>query len=195
MCVLNVGANIGLYTLIAGKCVGDEGVVYSFEPSSLSFVRLAKNVRLNKLLNVRLSHLGISDFKGRIAIMRDSLYPDLDSHFSVKRVSNNAIPPEALEIIACNTLDNYFYNISHKGIVDMMIIDVEGSELSVLKGAQAIIKNSSKLIILVECTKNIKEINTFLTSNGFFFFEILNENGELKKIHTIQKGNIVAIKY
>ena len=76
-----------------------------------------------------------------------------------------------------------------------MIIDVEGSELSVLKGAQAIIKNSSKLIILVECTKNIKEINTFLTSNGFFFFEILNENGELKKIHTIQKGNIVAIKY
>jgi protein-L-isoaspartate O-methyltransferase len=54
--VLDVGANIGMYTLSAAKIVGDSGKVYSFEPDPIVFSNLKKNVVMNNHKNVILTN-------------------------------------------------------------------------------------------------------------------------------------------
>ena len=50
--VIDVGANIGVYTLLAASVVGDQGKVVAFEPGRQSFARLQENVQLNGLHQV-----------------------------------------------------------------------------------------------------------------------------------------------
>lgn len=196
MRVLNIGANVGLYSLIAGKIVGQEGEVHAFEPSSLNFDRLKRNVALNGLNNVQLNQLAVSDFKGALAVMRDPAHPDLDSHFFVQRVEDGKLPVGALEQIPCNTIDDYWSNCCINGIkkVDMMIIDVEGGELSVFKGAVSVIGISQTLMIMVECTEHLGEISTFLSGHGFSFFDLDVANGTLSNVVSIKRGNIFAYR-
>lgn len=196
MRVLNIGANVGLYSLIAGKIAGPKGEIHAFEPASLNFDRLKRNVALNGLNNVRLNQFAVSDFKGALAVMRDPSHPGLDSHFFVQRVDDGKVPDGAIEMIPCDTIDNYWSSCSDSDIkkIDMMIIDVEGAELSVLKGAVSVIGMSKSLIIMVECTENIEEINNFLSTRGFTFFDLDVVNGKLNKIASIKRGNIFALR-
>ena len=196
MRVLNIGANVGLYTLIAGKVVGAQGEVHAFEPASLNFDRLKRNVALNGLNNVRLNQFAVSNFKGALAVMRDPSHPGLDSHFFVQRVDDGKVPEGAVEMIPCDTIDNYWSSFFNSDIkkIDMMIIDVEGAELSVLEGAESVIGMSQSLMIMVECTENLDEINSFLSARGFTFFELDVVNGKLNKIASIKRGNIFALR-
>ncbi len=52
----------------------------------------------------------------------------------------------------------------------MIIVDVEGAELSVFNGAQALLAASPNLVIMVECTERLDEIDELLRSQGFSFF-------------------------
>ena len=50
--VFDVGANIGIYSLLASKSLGKDGQIYSFEPSETAFKRLNINVTLNNFKNI-----------------------------------------------------------------------------------------------------------------------------------------------
>src|SRR5437879_3937805 len=58
---VDVGANIGLFTLVAALRVGSTGRVFAFEPTSETFERLVANVRLNKFTNVSPHRVALSD--------------------------------------------------------------------------------------------------------------------------------------
>ena len=57
--VVDVGANIGLYSILADQRVGDEGAVWAFEPSGETLQRMQKNLVLNGCSRVRLARLGV----------------------------------------------------------------------------------------------------------------------------------------
>ena len=57
MTVINVGANVGLYALMASRIVGERGAVHAFEPSSESFERLRRNRDMNDCSNLQLSQI------------------------------------------------------------------------------------------------------------------------------------------
>ncbi|MCB1484492.1 MAG: FkbM family methyltransferase [Hyphomicrobiaceae bacterium] len=59
--VIDIGANIGWYSLVAALRVGQSGQVISYEPSAENFALLARNVRINNLTNVRVSRAAIGD--------------------------------------------------------------------------------------------------------------------------------------
>src|SRR5437762_6700710 len=62
MTVLDVGANIGYYVLLAARMVGPEGFIYAVEPAPANVGALQRNLRLNALDDrVRVLHMGISD--------------------------------------------------------------------------------------------------------------------------------------
>ena len=63
---VDVGANIGLYTLIAAHIVGASGRVYAFEPGSETYRRLLSNVQLNQMTNVSCHELALSDSTARL---------------------------------------------------------------------------------------------------------------------------------
>lgn len=70
MTFLDIGANIGVYSLFAAKKIGPSGTVIAFEPSPREFSALAGNVALNRLANVQLHQVGvgIADSRARLKV-------------------------------------------------------------------------------------------------------------------------------
>ena len=68
--VLDIGANIGYYTLIFARLVGEEGKVFAFEPDPENFALLKKNVEINGYHNVVLVQKAISNKTGKIRLFK-----------------------------------------------------------------------------------------------------------------------------
>ena len=65
--VLDIGANIGYYTLIFAELVGEKGKVYAFEPDPTNFDLLRKNVEINGYRNITLIQKAVSNKNGKIS--------------------------------------------------------------------------------------------------------------------------------
>ncbi len=125
MVVLDVGANIGQYTLLAAKRVGINGKVHSFEPSTANYARLARNVERNGWNSVAQAYkVAIGSAPG-LALL--ALPADGGSNWLGE---SGDTPTEQVEV---TTLDLF---VSQNGInrVDFVKIDAEGADLEVLKG-------------------------------------------------------------
>ena len=59
--VLDVGARVGIYTVLSGILVGNSGQVFGFEPDPRNFAALCKSVKLNKLKNVSISRVALGE--------------------------------------------------------------------------------------------------------------------------------------
>jgi FkbM family methyltransferase len=108
MRVVNVGANIGLYTIITGKLAGPKGEVHAFEPSTTTYERLQRNTRLNDLANVVTNNIALSDTEGRLILRSDPKDRSLDGHRFVESLSQSGTVLSGDEVIPCGTLDSYF---------------------------------------------------------------------------------------
>jgi FkbM family methyltransferase len=196
MRVLNIGANAGLYTIIASKLVGPNGIVQAFEPSSQNFMLLKKNIEQNGCDNVVASNLALSDFHGQLSLNRDPLHKKLDGHFYVRAITENTINLIApMEIVSCATLDECWGDTCKGEIkpVDFIIIDVEGAEWSVFRGARQTIKASPNLVMIMECTEHITEIAAFLDELGFACYQF--NLGALQFVPTInEQGSYVVVR-
>jgi FkbM family methyltransferase len=196
MRVLNIGANAGLYTIIASKLVGTAGEVHAFEPSSRNFGLLKANIELNQCRNVVANNLALSNFQGRLSLHSDPLHPDYDGHFFVRRLTDvSDTPSQPMEIIPCTTLDDYWQEACGGEMhpVDFIIIDVEGAELSVLEGARRTFAASPNLGMIMECTEQIPEIGAFLEEFGFETYHLGSETSSLLPTE-IERGSLVALR-
>lgn len=115
--VLDIGANIGYYTLLMSKMVGRSGKVYSFEPEPKNFEILQKNIQLNNIENVVLSNLAMSDKSGKA-------FMELSNDSGQHRLSESGIE------IQTTTIDEYFKDVK----IDFIKMDAEGSEGRIFKG-------------------------------------------------------------
>ena len=157
MIVVDAGANIGLYSLIASKIVGREGKVISFEPSKETYHRLQKNIALNKIFNILTENKGLGDnLNEKLVLRQDVGYGDAERYLlpmneepiiTLKNVNEIKIAEE----ISIVTLDNYLTKINQSKI-DFLKIDTEGFEYYILRGAKQTLINNPEIIILMECT-------------------------------------------
>jgi FkbM family methyltransferase len=123
--VVDVGANVGLYSLIAARAVGDEGRVFSFEPDPRTVPFLAENATRNHLKNITIVSAAASDVEGTQEMYlaphanRSSLYrtPTLDG---LERV-------ESVETVSVDS-------VLGDSKVDVVKVDAEGSEPQVFRG-------------------------------------------------------------
>lgn len=127
MVVLDVGADMGYYTLLFAKRVGKDGRVYSFEPIPWSRDRLIKNINLNDYENVIVSDYALYDENGTTKMIK----PGNESRLSVSMNSDDEGEFEVKLI----TFDDFFSKNKVEK-VDVVKIDTEGSELNVLKGME-----------------------------------------------------------
>lgn len=146
---VDIGANIGLFTLIAAKRVGKTGQVYAFEPSSKTFQRLLANVELNHLTNVSCQQVALSDSTTQLD-MNVSL-DGFDAWNSFARpIAGNSFTNE---VVTCITWDSFAEQRCLIGRVTMMKIDVEGWESCVLSGGYKILSRSDAPILQIEFTE------------------------------------------
>lgn len=124
---IDVGAHLGIYTLVASQLVGESGRVVAFEPSVQSFSRLRQNIVLNGLTNVCAFPVAVSDRTGRAWLYHPEV-PDSNSLGKDPAWGNEA------EEVVTQTLDHVVEECALTS-VDVIKIDVEGAEELVLRGA------------------------------------------------------------
>jgi FkbM family methyltransferase len=159
MNVVDIGANIGLYSIVADKIIGPTGRVWAFEPSSETHKRLLTNLSLNKTSSVEPTKIALSDVvDGVLEFRRDPGYRDGDRYLATRIEENPRVavkPDDAgdMEMVKVTTLDYYMYaGKSESPRVDFMKMDIEGGEYSVFRGARKILTDNSDIMLLFECT-------------------------------------------
>ena len=178
--VVDVGAHIGLYSLIAAKRVGSSGKVIAIEPDPENCKLLQRNVEINKLTNVSILELAAFSSTSKLKLY----LPGKERGFTKLStlMANRAVTENFLEIDA-TTLDCLLVT---QGIteVNWIKIDVEGAELEVLRGAAITLSESMDIALLIE-VHNVNNMDLYsaivklLRSYGFDIkFERRYANGE-----------------
>lgn len=143
MVVVDVGANIGYYSLIAARRVGDAGRVFAFEPDSNNFAFLQQMVARNRFANVISHNIALGDCDGSI-----------DLYLSDDNKGDHRIYPVSLEnrskiTIPMNTLDAVLKSDGSLR-VDFLKMDVQGAEGLVLGGMPSVLSSNPNMIIFSE---------------------------------------------
>ena len=131
--VLDIGANVGLYTVLLARTVGTEGLVIACEPCAQNFNHLEENLKLNDLANARLFRKALGNSSGKAKLYASTVI----GNSSLSGVRSGKAEAEDVEVIEGDSL-----------IVSEMLpvpravkIDVEGFEYAVIQGLQATLKN------------------------------------------------------
>lgn len=175
--IVDVGANIGYYTLIAAEFMKKNGKVVAFEPSNVNYCLLSKTVNENDLKNVVLVKKAVGDTSSI-----DYLYSG-DKNFGDRKMYKASLN-DSREKVEVVTLDNYFIGDEQ---IDMLKIDIEGYEVKAFKGAKKLFEKRKVKVIISELRPESLELAKddwceyidLLEKFGFIIFNIDEETGEI----------------
>jgi len=174
--VVDIGANIGYYTLIFAKLVGNNGKVFAFEPEPNNFELLKKNVMTNGYTNVELVRKGISNVNETAILYLDK--NNKGGHTLIDKIEER----ESIKIDSIR-LDDYFQD----DIIDFIKIDVEGFESEAVKGMAKVLQRTNNVKLMTEFSsyllkKSGIEPIEYLKLLKDFGFNIYNLEKKKKKV-------------
>lgn len=171
MCVVDAGANEGLFTILAARIVGGTGTVHAFEPSPRERDRLMSNISINGLSNVKVHSEALGAAAGTATLqvagaghsghntLGDFMYASTTREVSL---GVNVVPLD--QVAAAEGLSR----------LDLLKIDVEGSEVAVLRGA-GLVLNTLRPVVIAEAQdaslrnmgSSVGELIDLLRSHGY----------------------------
>lgn len=190
--VIDVGANIGYYTLIFAQLVGKSGKVFAFEPEPKNFEILKKNIEINNYDNVIVEQKIVSEKCGKMKLYVSN--SDIVGH-RIQQMGNleNFVEVESV------TLDDYMKKLNLDEKVNFIKIDVEGAEPNVLEGSKEILEKNNHLKIFTEFNRAVvknygtdpKKMIDLLYEKGF---EIYLPNYKDNKINLTNADELLTSK-
>jgi FkbM family methyltransferase len=147
-CVVDVGANVGFYTVRLSEAVGIQGTVHAFEPVPETFAILSATVRRLPLSNVVLHASALSDHSGTAEIVVPREAGGADNLY-LAHLAGKAAPPGRRTRIETVTLDEFRRNGLPR--ISFIKCDVEGAELLVLRGALAVLREDRPVMLCEVC--------------------------------------------
>jgi FkbM family methyltransferase len=187
MNIIDIGANIGYYTVIASKRVGQSGKVFSYEPDPENFRFLEDNIKKNNLENTIPLMTALSD-----TISERKLY--LGNNKCTTHAFTDNSGTGKSELVNTDTLDHSLIQYGSP-IIDIIKIDIEGAEILALEGMKETINRSPNLIMFTELypkamrrlNRNPVEYLERLQRFGFTLFLIDENKQNLDTINDINK--------
>ncbi|WP_326981343.1 FkbM family methyltransferase [Chryseobacterium sp. MYb264] len=173
---IDIGGNIGLFSLNASKIIGNEGNIVAFEAFTPNYHQFNHHVSINHLQNITLEHLAIADRKSFIEILYN------DAYNNVGMASSFLEEYTAKERVESISLDEY---VREKQIskIDLIKIDIEGGEFAALKGMSNVLEHyQPKIVIeinniaLKSSHHSEEELISLLTAKGYNKTKILSQN-------------------
>ncbi len=142
MTVVDMGANIGYYTVIAAGRVGPTGRVFAYEPEEKNFAILEKNIAKNGFSWATAVKLALSDRAGARTLFL------ADAHSGLHSFANNRHQLGEAEV-ACDTLDS---SLKRQGSpkVDIIKMDIEGAEILAIDGMRETLAANRNLVLFSE---------------------------------------------
>ena len=158
MLVVDGGANMGGYSLLASRRAGPAGRVFSFEPDPRNFERLAARVR--RCANVQPVSKAIADKSGQSVLF-------LDTFHAGHSLVDGRVGPTGISV-AVTSLDDFVRELGLPGL-DVVKLDIEGAELLALDGMQQLLRGKRRPVILCEVHPPIapEELIAKVEANGY----------------------------
>lgn len=194
MVVVDVGAHVGYYTLLAARLVGPEGKVYAFEPEPENYATLQKNVGTNGYGNVTLVPRAVSDRTDKVKLFLSSQGNDRHSIYPNPR---SCLREPSIEVATIN-LDE-FLAAEGRLHVDLIKMDIEGAELLALQGMHQLLSRSNDVKLIVEFAPVNLQASGFapggllerLVALGFTLTSI-EEDGSLNRLEAADFPSFVS---
>jgi FkbM family methyltransferase len=183
MTVLDIGADIGYYTLQAAVRVGDSGRVHSFEPVDTTYAKLRENVELNGLENVCLNQVAVHDHEGTVEV-----FVAKENSTGASKLTRGMGLSGRSQAVRCLSIDDYLRERSIE-TVDVVKIDVEGSEPYVVKGMRSTLEANPDLVLFMEINQptlkaqgsSAEDLVEYMTELGFRPYSI-RRGGEARPL-------------
>jgi FkbM family methyltransferase len=140
----DIGANVGVYTLLASKLVGDNGQVVAFEPLPENLAFLRRHIELNRCANVRVVEAALSDRSGSGMLATEG-------HRSMGRLTTGG--SVAVAVLALDAAVARL-GLPLPGVLKM---DIEGGEAAALRGAGRTVDSSRPTIFLSTHGRTVRE--------------------------------------
>lgn len=182
MTVIDVGANIGYYTLMAANIVGPKGKVISFEANPETHDILFRNIHINGYLE-RVTTLNKAVYLKSTSLEFNVLekYQGSCSIFNLDFVEKHFLDKVKKIQVEAISLDEY---IPQGNRVDFIKIDAEGAEPYILLGAERILNQNKDIILMMEWAPHmlnhddikVSDLYQYLSNKGFSFFIIENDS-------------------
>jgi FkbM family methyltransferase len=177
MQILDVGANIGLYTVLLARLTGEAGRVFAFEPEPNLFSLLCENCAANEELNVTPFQCAAGNANGRATFQR-ATFNSGDNRLGASKPGGHSIEVEVVrldEVLPMRT-------------VQFIKLDVQGHELAALSGMQQVLASSPDVRVLFEFwPAGLRAANAspellfkFFHERGFVIYEV--EKGQARKL-------------
>ncbi len=182
----DIGANIGIYTVLAALNTGETGKVYAFEPHSANFSRLLENIAANGLQDIVIPcNVALNDTEGFFPFNYISnVSGTANSQLATVRGAHETeYRPEVSELKYATSLDH----LVDSGLLEVphhVKIDVDGNEMLILKGMRRLLSGPQRpRSVQVEINKRYKEeIMPFMESCGYVMSERHFSRSGLKKL-------------
>lgn len=187
---IDVGANIGTYSLLARRLVGADGLVVAFEPHHAAAARCRENIELNSLENVELHEAAVAESSGVVEFLDDFDVSNRIRSESDRDVRVREVPTESLDDALAGRP------------MAMGKLDVEGHEVSALRGASDRLRNADPPVWQVEILDHQlaragatrAELVSLLVQHGFGLFTYRHP-GALVPVDDLDRpvGNVWAV--
>jgi FkbM family methyltransferase len=172
---VDVGASVGYFSAVAADLVGRHGVVHAFEPVPQYFRSLQRLVDLNPHLDIRANCMAVGEGASEV-----EMYVNEGDNFGINSLVKSHVPfPSEPIKVPMIRLDEYLQNGER---VDMIKIDVESSELSVLQSMSGVLARlAAPPLILCEIYPahyaalgySTTDLAAWVHSNGYFARDLL----------------------
>jgi len=177
--VVDIGANIGYYTLLAARLVGPRGKVYAFEPDPANFALLKKNVETNGHSNVVLVNSAVSDKTQRAKLFLNPTNKG-DHRLYDSKDGRPSVPVQTLR------LDDFFRQLDKK--VDLIKMDIQGSEAKAFDGMKGLLAKNKSVKLVTEFSPGSLKLSASspqkylqaLKKAGFKLWEISEKDAILR---------------
>ncbi len=177
---LNIGANIGYYSVLLSNLVGPNGKVYAFEPAPENFEILNKNASINKHKNIVAINKAVSDKSGKIKLYLAG-YNQGDH-----RIYDSGDNRKFTEVDMAD-IDSHI-----KTKIDFALIDTQGADFAVFRGMRNTIKQNPNMKIIIEFSPGLlcefgespKAFLSEIKKAGFRIFDINDKEKSIRETTT-----------
>jgi FkbM family methyltransferase len=194
MIVVDGGAHIGLYSLLAAQRIGANGKVFAFEPDPYNFQCLVFNITKNRCSNVIPIQKALHNTVGIASLYRSSstISSSLFNRKGVRKLTITSVP--------VTTLDKALQGLAINSI--LIKLDIEGSEPLALQGMSNILQRCNSVVIFAEINPsalrdadlNPEDMISQLESFGFRTYFVDELNKRLTRPTIDRKGMLYCVK-
>jgi FkbM family methyltransferase len=174
---VDVGANIGYYSVIAAAAVGESGAVYAFEPSARIRRRLERNVELNAMRQITVRPEAVTEHAGVVRLIEPQGVGNDGLAYVQTNGGNAGVEVRAIRL---DELPEFLDPSPH-----LIKVDVEGGEPEVFRGATALLDRSNAPSIIFESFEIARDA-AILRDHGYQVLQPALRNGAVRLTRDLQ---------